>query len=102
MSKAKVVLIPSSVLSFEAMALRKPIFTCYFVDNQKLIHQGLVEEGLVQGVGYVETRKDVENSIVNFLKYYDNTNIHIEQIKKQQKLLDGKSGSRIKDSILSV
>ena len=53
MNKAKVMIIPSSVLSFEAIALRKPVFTCYFVENQKLIHQGLLMNGLASGIGYI-------------------------------------------------
>ncbi|MGY8908675.1 MAG: hypothetical protein ACKVIG_02270 [Flavobacteriales bacterium] len=68
MSIAKVVLIPSSVLSFEAMAIRKPIFTCYFVDNQKLINKGLLKQELVNGVGYIETKKDVEITTNTFIK----------------------------------
>lgn len=100
MSQAKVMLIPSSVLSFEAIALRKPIFTCYFVDNQKLIHQGLFRNGLARCVGYLETRKDVENAVVDFLEYYNKTEIQLQQIIKQTKILDGKSDSRIKKIIL--
>ena len=99
MSKAKVMLIPSSVLSFEAMALRKPIFTCYFVDNQKLIHEGLVKNNLAKGIGYVEKEKDVSNAVKAFLNYYDNDEIHMMQMEKQMEELDGKSDVRIKGVI---
>lgn len=100
MSIAKVLLIPSSVLSFEGIAIRKPIFTCYFVDNQKLIHQGLINNGLAEGVGYIETSADVDRALIPFFIFYDNIEIHRKHIKNQSKLLDGNSGDRIKKILL--
>ena len=99
MSKAKVMLIPSSVLSFEAMALRKPIFTCYFVDNQKLIHEGLVKNNLVKGVGLVENEKGVSNAVKAFLNYYYNDELHMMQVENQIEELDGNSDVRLKGVI---
>ena len=58
MLMSKVLIIPSSVLSFEAMALRKPFFTCYFVDNQKLIFNGLKDLGLAECFGYLDDYED--------------------------------------------
>lgn len=101
MTIAKVVLIPSSVLSFEAMAIRKPIFTCYFVDNQKLINKGLLKQELAHGVGYIETEKDVELVISNFLNFYDDDDLHLKQTIKQTELLDGKSQKRISEILLN-
>lgn len=95
MSIAKVLLIPSSVLSFEGVAIRKPIFTCYFVDNQKLIHQGLIKDGLAEGVGYIETTADIERVLNPFLMFYHNIEMHRIQLKNQSNLLDGNSGDRI-------
>tara|TARA_B110000091_G_C13817902_1_gene478893 strand:- start:53 stop:1042 length:990 start_codon:yes stop_codon:yes gene_type:complete len=101
MTIAKVVLIPSSVLSFEAMAIRKPIFTCYFVDNQKLINKGLLKQELAHGVGYIETEKDVELVISNFLNFYDDDGLHLKQTLKQTELLDGRSQKRISEILLN-
>lgn len=95
MSIAKVLLIPSSVLSFEGIAIRKPIFTCYFVDNQKLIHEGLIKDGLAEGVGYIETSADVVRVVNLFLFFYNNTEVHRRQVSNQSKLLDGNSAERI-------
>ncbi len=92
---AKVLLIPSSVLSFEGIAIRKPIFTCYFVDNQKLIHQGLINEGLAEGVGYIETTADVDRALKPFFRFYNNRKIHSKHLKNQSNLLDGNSPERI-------
>ena len=96
MTIAKVVLIPSSVLSFEAMAIRKPIFTGYFVDNQKLIYKGLLEQGLAEGAGYLETDDHVAIATKSFLSFYSNDEKHHTQIKNQIKSVDGLSGERIK------
>ncbi len=102
MSSSKVVLIPSSVLSFEAMALRKPIFTCYFVDNQKLIHQGLVQDELAYGVGYIETSNGVKNVTKTFSHYYKNDSLHKKHVQKQIELLDGNSDNRIRQIINQI
>jgi spore coat polysaccharide biosynthesis predicted glycosyltransferase SpsG len=95
MTEAKVLLIPSSVLSIEAIALRKPVYTCYFVNNQKLIYNGLLSSNLVSGSSYIETDDDIENTVVGFLKYYCDVDLHKQQIENQTKILDRKSTSRI-------
>lgn len=100
MSVARVLLIPSSVLSFEGVAIRKPIFTCYFVGNQKLIYQGLIKDELAEGAGYIETAADVERSLDLFFKFYNNKEKHRQHVKNQNKLLDGNSGDRIKKILL--
>lgn len=102
MIKAKVLLIPSSVLSFEAMAIRKPIFTCYFADNQKLINKGLIKQKLATGVGYIETRENIKLLMDGFLKFYKNEDLHKVQIDIQNKLLDGKSKDRIRSIIIEL
>jgi UDP-2,4-diacetamido-2,4,6-trideoxy-beta-L-altropyranose hydrolase len=101
MSKTKVLLIPSSVLSFEGLSLRKPMFTCYFVENQKLIYKGLLNEGIASGAGEVLSKDDVLKSIDDFLKYYQDEQTHCQQILLQAKLLDGKSDKRIIEAIQS-
>jgi UDP-2,4-diacetamido-2,4,6-trideoxy-beta-L-altropyranose hydrolase len=100
MSTSKVVLIPSSVLSFEAIALRKPIFTSFFADNQELIYNGLIQDVLAEGCGYIETIEDVVLSCDSFMKYYINQKKHQKQIENQQNAIDGYSGERIKNSLL--
>ena len=99
MSASKVVLIPSSVLSFEAMALKKPIFTCFFVDNQELIYKGLIQEGLADGCKYIETIEDVILATKLFIIFYLDEIKHQKQIKNQQIAIDGYSGERIKNSL---
>ena len=99
MNKSKILLIPSSVLSFEAIALRKPFYTGYFVDNQELIFKGLIEKGVAEGYGYLETDEDVEKATSLFLDFYSNDKKQLEQIECQKLMIDGKSGERISNII---
>jgi spore coat polysaccharide biosynthesis predicted glycosyltransferase SpsG len=100
MSLSKVLLIPSSVLIFEGIAVRKPIFSCYFVDNQKLIHQGALSDGLTEGMGYVETIHDVDRVLNDFMIFYNNIEKQNQQIERQRQLLDGNSDIRIRKILL--
>lgn len=100
MSKAKVLIIPSSVLSFEAMALRKPFYTCYFVKNQELIYQGLTMNGLSTGNGYVELEEQVLKAVFDFLDFYLDNKKQIDQITNQAAHLDGRSKERINKILL--
>ena len=95
MTIAKVLLIPSSVLSFEAMALRKPFYTGYFVDNQELIAQGLKEEGLAEGYRNLEINEEFEKAFEELLMFYSDEAKQKELVREQQKSIDGNSPSRI-------
>ena len=95
MLKSKVILIPSSVLSFEAMALRKPFYTGYFVDNQELIAQGLKEEGLAEGYRNLEINEEFEKAFEELLMFYSDEAKQKELVREQQKSIDGNSPSRI-------
>lgn len=101
MTKAKVLIIPSSVLSFEAIALRKPIFTCFFVENQALIYHELIKNGLAEGNGYMESKEQVIDTVNNLLELYRNDKKQLNQIVKQAAYLDGRSGERIKEIVIN-
>lgn len=102
MLKSKVLLIPSSVLSIEAMALRKPFFTGYFVDNQKLIHEGLQKQNLAVCYGYMETHEDVKAATDLFLTFYNDEQKHKDLKEKQRLVLSGHSGEKISETLLAV
>jgi spore coat polysaccharide biosynthesis predicted glycosyltransferase SpsG len=95
MSKSKILLIPSSMLSFEAIALRRPFYTGYFVDNQELIAQGLKAEGLAIGCRNLEINEEFEKAFDELLIFYLDELKQKELVTKQQKYIDGKSQSRI-------
>ena len=102
MSKSKILLIPSSVLSFEAIALRRPFYTGYFVDNQELIAQGLKEEGLAEGCRNLEINKEFEKAFEELLIFYSDEAKQKELVAKQQKSIDGNSNYRIKNILLEI
>ena len=70
MNKSKILLIPSSVLSFEAIALRRPIYSGYFTENQKLIAKGLKKEGLAEGCRNLQTNKEFKIAFNELLLFY--------------------------------
>jgi len=102
MSKSKILLIPSSVLSFEAIALRRPFYTGYFVDNQELIAQGLKKEGLAEGCRNLEINEEFEKSLEELLMFYSDEAKQKELVAKQQKSIDGNTPLRIKTIINSL
>jgi spore coat polysaccharide biosynthesis predicted glycosyltransferase SpsG len=95
MLKSKVLLIPSSVLSFEGIALRKPIFTGYFVDNQKLIFESLKKAKLAECFGYLETDEDVDIALTPFFNFYHNIEKQKRIAEVQSQMIDCNSKKRI-------
>jgi UDP-2,4-diacetamido-2,4,6-trideoxy-beta-L-altropyranose hydrolase len=95
MLMSKVLLVPSSILSFEGIALRKPIFSVFYVMNQKLNYQGMIEMKLCAGGGGIFDSKDVPKIVDEFLGFYVNTNLHKEIIYQQFINLDGNSDKRM-------
>ncbi|MCK0132268.1 hypothetical protein MWU59_12220 [Flavobacteriaceae bacterium F08102] len=99
MTTSKIVLIPASVLSFEAIALRKPIFTCWFVENQRLNYRGVTQLEMALGLGQTDGQATVEKMIETVINQYENTSLLRSLIKNQQGNLDGKSKSRIQHTV---
>ena len=102
MSKSKILLIPSSVLSFEAIALRRPIYSGYFTENQKLIAKGLKKEGLAEGCRNLQTNKEFKIAFNELLLFYFDESKHKELQAKQMNSIDGNSRDRIKKIFLKI
>lgn len=102
MNKSKILLIPSSVLSFEAIALRKPFYTGYFVKNQELIAKGLKSEGLADGFRNLAVSGEYEKALEELLLLYDDEEKQKELVFKQKKSIDGNSSNRIKNILLEI
>ena len=96
MLKSKVLLVPSSVLCFEAIALRKPFLASYFVENQNLIFEGLKKAKLAECFGYMETGGDVDLAFDLFIQYYANDKRQKQIIINQKLALDGQSKTLVK------
>lgn len=99
MERSKVVVVPSSMLSIEAIAIRKPIFTMYYVDNQKLIYHGNINLQLADGCGFIQSGVPIRQIINPFLNFYEDNELHLKLIENQKKLLDGNSDKRILEKV---
>ena len=102
MSKSKILLIPSSVLSFEAIALRKPFYSGYFVQNQELNAKGLLKNMLAEGCKNLNTHKNFEEICDDLLNFYFNELKQHEIVLNQKKFIDGNSSLRLRKIIKSL
>lgn len=93
--RSRVAVVSASVLSFEVMALRAPLFCFYYVENQRLIYNGLIHEEAAVGGGLVTDRADIAKALPLFTKFYNDPAHQKQIIEKQKELIDGQSGSRI-------
>ncbi|PAW93396.1 hypothetical protein CKK33_07800 [Mucilaginibacter sp. MD40] len=100
MKASRVVVVPSSTLSFEAIALRKPVYTVYYVDNQQYIYAGLVKEQLAYGAGHVQSAGDVAQMMRPFGDFYRDDAAQQAMINAQVKALDGYSDQRLRDAVI--
>ncbi|MFC4478257.1 UDP-2,4-diacetamido-2,4,6-trideoxy-beta-L-altropyranose hydrolase [Flavobacterium chungangensis] len=94
-SKAEICVCPSSSIALEVCCVKSGLLTGITVDNQKLIHEQLVEGN------YAETIDDFNtvsvNGIVSKLKKMNDLTFINNLIKNQSIFADGKSGERILD-----
>jgi spore coat polysaccharide biosynthesis predicted glycosyltransferase SpsG len=99
LERSKVVVVPSSMLSIEAMAIRKPIFTMYYVDNQELIYHGNLKLQLAAGCGFIESGDQIQQTINTFLNFYEDNEQQLKLIENQKRFLDGFSDKRILEKV---
>ncbi|MFH4963799.1 UDP-2,4-diacetamido-2,4,6-trideoxy-beta-L-altropyranose hydrolase [Gaetbulibacter sp. M235] len=92
MKSCDLAIAPSSTIVYELCAIKMPILSGYFVDNQISIYKALLDKGAIEGAGNlsnftVEDFKNKLNMIIN-QKQFDH------YLKAQQKLFDGQSSNR--------
>ncbi|MCU4177472.1 UDP-2,4-diacetamido-2,4,6-trideoxy-beta-L-altropyranose hydrolase [Carboxylicivirga sp. N1Y90] len=91
---------PASTVSIEACAARLPFICGYFVDNQKEIYQGLLNNNLAECIGdFGELRNE---SFKNAISKITNVNNHNRIKKLQARFMDGFSINRIKSEFLNI
>lgn len=99
MLQSRLLLLSASILSFEAVALRKPMLALYYVDNQALIYQGLVGDKMATGFGWIESAKELINIAAPFESLYHSDKFLRQMIQQLQKGIDGLSGERIRNRL---
>lgn len=102
MRRARLLLLSSSILSFEAIALRKPFFAIYFMENQRLIYEGLIAKGMADGQGKVSSSKDLIGIYKRIERLYYSAQILEQMVEKQRQFLDGKSGRHIGETLYEI
>jgi len=92
--KTHIAIVPASTISLECVAIGTGIITGYYVDNQKNIYEGLINNGLAfNGGNFLNMQKDrFFKNISDILNSPENIN---KQIKKQKEAVDGQSMNRI-------
>lgn len=96
MLKSRLLLLSASILSFEAIALRKPMLALYYVENQALIYQGLVAQGMAKGFGFVNNPSQLEGLYECVRTLYQSNHELQALIHQQYARLDGQSDARIR------
>lgn len=100
MLKSRLLLLSASILSFEAIALRKPMLALYYVENQALIYQGLVAQGMANGFGFVNNPSQLEG-LYECVRALYQSNHELQALTYQQYTrLDGQSDARIRKGML--
>jgi UDP-2,4-diacetamido-2,4,6-trideoxy-beta-L-altropyranose hydrolase len=93
MQSCQIAIAPSSTIVYELCAIKMPIVSGYFVDNQKNIYKALLEKGAIHGAGDFSSysAEDLRERIEEVIKQ----NSFKQYLEAQQQLFDGKSPNRL-------
>jgi len=97
MEECSFAIVPSSTILFELFCIRMPIYSGYFVENQKKAFQCFKENELVYGIGDFNSLSI--NKLSKELKTLLLKTDHQKMIKKQAELIDGKQLERHRNLI---
>ncbi|WP_452225470.1 UDP-2,4-diacetamido-2,4,6-trideoxy-beta-L-altropyranose hydrolase [Lacinutrix chionoecetis] len=87
MKNCNFAVVPTSTILFEILCVKMPVYSGYFVENQKKAYQAFKDQGIVGGNGNMINKDDIniKNDIEKFIK---SCNINT-LIKKQEDTIDG-------------
>ncbi|MEM6630832.1 MAG: UDP-2,4-diacetamido-2,4,6-trideoxy-beta-L-altropyranose hydrolase [Bacteroidota bacterium] len=60
MKRCELAIVPASSLLFEIIAVKMPVISGYYIDNQKDVYAGFLEAGLIWGMGDLREITDYE------------------------------------------
>jgi len=92
---------PSSTIVYEACAIGVPTIAFFTANNQQKMYEGLVSYGAVREGGNI-AQQDENQLSTSLLELLNNYNSIVQCIPIQNKLIDGQSGKRIKDEMLTL
>jgi len=99
-SKCNFAITSASTILYELLAVKIPIISGYYVDNQIKYYKGIKDMKMIIYAGNLNNL-DIQDYIVLIKDYLDNFNPN-KIISKQQSFIDGKSGERIKKLIQEI
>ena len=91
---------PASTILFELSCIKMPILSGYYVDNQKMIYKGFLNNKTIYKADNM--RKIEVSGFVNRIKTILNENSFNQQIKAQKTLFDDKIALRHLNSIKNL
>lgn len=97
MASSNLAISSASTILYELCAVKMPIFSGFYVENQTKIYKGFLEEGAIYGLGDLskETEKSIEKSIKNALAKAD----YSKMLEVQKRMFDSKIESRFQQLI---
>ncbi|MBL7931352.1 MAG: UDP-2,4-diacetamido-2,4,6-trideoxy-beta-L-altropyranose hydrolase [Bacteroidia bacterium] len=95
MKQSDFAIAPASTILYEICAVKMPVISGYYVQNQKNIYEGCVHKNLIFPAGAMDTHdvKDFEKDLDNFVKTGD----WMLYVKAQSQLFDSKIGERFQN-----
>jgi UDP-2,4-diacetamido-2,4,6-trideoxy-beta-L-altropyranose hydrolase len=92
MGKAQIAICPSSTISLEACCVRMGLLTGYGIDNQRAIHNQLIERECAISVG--DLNDITEDKLIHAIKKMSRVDVVRKLISNQKEIFDGLSSKR--------
>ena len=84
---------PASTILYELCCVKMPILSGYYVENQENIYNAITNSKAIYGCG--DFRKcDISSFHIMIVDFLNNKN-HLNQIRNQKKMFDGRSSNRL-------
>jgi UDP-2,4-diacetamido-2,4,6-trideoxy-beta-L-altropyranose hydrolase len=101
MAEASLFVCSASTVAYEAMAVKVPMACFMTAENQKGIYEGLLAARAILGLGDI-SRQNGQELKRSMEKAFSDFNLALSYLSQQEQLIDGCSGKRIKEEVLSL
>jgi len=93
MTSCNFAIVPCSTILFELFCVKMPIYSGYFVNNQKKAFFSFKKLNLIGGDGNLKYL--AQSKLINKIEAFINSNKHQKSIDKQQQFIDGNQKERL-------
>ena len=86
-------IVPSSTILYEVCAVKMPVLSGYFVDNQKSIYEGFLKNKMIMGIGdfRMMNTDDIQQKVNTIFKHEN----YKDLVENQYYMMDGEIKERI-------